>query len=81
MHFSQPNVTKRFRVSWRITFEPFVTCLNETPCSNKARPGDRKVIPAVTQDIDVVQYDATIPDYDEEDEDYSDVPLLLGDPG
>ena len=26
MHFSQPNVTKRFRGSWLITFQPFVTC-------------------------------------------------------
>ena len=26
MHFSQPNVTKIFRGSWLITFQPFVTC-------------------------------------------------------
>ena len=26
MHFSQPYVTKRFRGSWLITFQPFVTC-------------------------------------------------------
>ena len=28
MHFSQPNVTKIFRGSWLITFQPFVTCLS-----------------------------------------------------
>ena len=26
MHFSLPNVTKRFRGSWLIAFQPFVTC-------------------------------------------------------
>ena len=28
MNFSQPNVTKRFRGSWLITFQPFVTCFS-----------------------------------------------------
>ena len=33
MHFSQPNVTKRFRGLWLITFQPFVTCYCGIPIS------------------------------------------------
>ena len=34
-------------------------------CNSKVRPGERKTIAAVAQDVDVVQYDATIPDDDD----------------